>query len=327
MAELAGEHPALRAHAPRDRARPARASASPPMPAREDHDPRLRAARRRAAGRARHRAARSSSATRWAASSPPSSRSSSPTRVEQLVLVSRRPGSRSSTSATSRVARRAARAAGRPSLIVGGGCAATRSTRSPGARGRGDAHAARRAIPDRLPAPLIAEQVRGSGKPGFIDALDALTDYPIRDRLGEIACPTLIVWGTNDRLVPVARRRRVRAADPGLAQGRLRRHRAHGDARAPGAFNARRRGVPRRGASAARRAVVAGERRRRGRRRRRASRPDSDGWSTPLRRRATPTPPLAGPRAPAVTAPSEALDDERGVLRQHAGRVGVRRRS
>jgi pimeloyl-ACP methyl ester carboxylesterase len=46
---------------------------------------------------------------------------------------------------------------------------------------------------DRLPAPLIAEQFRGAGSPGFVDALDALTDYPIRARLGEIACPTLIV--------------------------------------------------------------------------------------------------------------------------------------
>lgn len=57
--------------------------------------------------------------------------------------------------------------------------------------------------PDRLPAALVAEQVRGSGKPGFVPALDALTSYPIHDRLGEIACPTLIVWGTNDMLVPV----------------------------------------------------------------------------------------------------------------------------
>jgi pimeloyl-ACP methyl ester carboxylesterase len=59
------------------------------------------------------------------------------------------------------------------------------------------------AHPDRLPAPLIAEQVRGSGKPGFLSALDALSDYPIRDRLEEIECPTLIVWGTDDRLVPL----------------------------------------------------------------------------------------------------------------------------
>jgi len=57
--------------------------------------------------------------------------------------------------------------------------------------------------PDRLPAALTAEQIRGSGKPGFVDAVDALTDYPIRHRLGEISCPCLIVWGTHDRLVPV----------------------------------------------------------------------------------------------------------------------------
>jgi pimeloyl-ACP methyl ester carboxylesterase len=59
------------------------------------------------------------------------------------------------------------------------------------------------AHPDRLPAPLVSEQLRGSGKPGFIDALDALTDYPIRDRLGEITAPTLVVWGAEDMLVPV----------------------------------------------------------------------------------------------------------------------------
>jgi pimeloyl-ACP methyl ester carboxylesterase len=56
--------------------------------------------------------------------------------------------------------------------------------------------------PELLPSALVAEQVRGSGKPGFVPALDALTDYPIRDRLGEIACPTLIVWGTDDKLIP-----------------------------------------------------------------------------------------------------------------------------
>ena len=60
------------------------------------------------------------------------------------------------------------------------------------------------AHPDRLPAPLIAEQIRGTGKPGFLDALAAMTGYPIRDRLGDIACPTLVVWGDRDRLVPVA---------------------------------------------------------------------------------------------------------------------------
>jgi len=59
------------------------------------------------------------------------------------------------------------------------------------------------AHPERLSSALIAEQAHGAGKPGFADALDAMTGYPIRDRLGEIAAPTLIVWGELDRLVPL----------------------------------------------------------------------------------------------------------------------------
>lgn len=57
--------------------------------------------------------------------------------------------------------------------------------------------------PSRLPAPLAAEQIRGAGKPGFMQALRANIDYPIRERLPEIACPTLIVWGEDDKVIPV----------------------------------------------------------------------------------------------------------------------------
>jgi pimeloyl-ACP methyl ester carboxylesterase len=57
--------------------------------------------------------------------------------------------------------------------------------------------------PELLPAPLVSEQLKGSGKPGFVDAVDALSSYPIRDRLGDITAPTLVVWGENDPLVPV----------------------------------------------------------------------------------------------------------------------------
>jgi pimeloyl-ACP methyl ester carboxylesterase len=55
--------------------------------------------------------------------------------------------------------------------------------------------------PSRLPAALAAEQLRGSGKPGFMQALEANLNYDFRERLGEIACPTLIVWGEDDRLI------------------------------------------------------------------------------------------------------------------------------
>jgi len=57
--------------------------------------------------------------------------------------------------------------------------------------------------PSRLPAPLAAEQLRGAGKPGFMQALRANIDYPVRERLPEIACPTLIVWGDEDKVIPV----------------------------------------------------------------------------------------------------------------------------
>ncbi len=59
------------------------------------------------------------------------------------------------------------------------------------------------AYPQKLPGPLAAQQVLGSGKPGFSDALEAMCRYPLRDRLEKIACPTLILWGEKDRLVPV----------------------------------------------------------------------------------------------------------------------------
>jgi pimeloyl-ACP methyl ester carboxylesterase len=57
--------------------------------------------------------------------------------------------------------------------------------------------------PGRLPAPLAAEQLRGAGKPAFMPALEAVQHYDLRAHLGEIACPTLIVWGDSDRVISV----------------------------------------------------------------------------------------------------------------------------
>ena len=57
--------------------------------------------------------------------------------------------------------------------------------------------------PDRLSAPLCAELIRGSGKPAAPYATDAIMHYHLRDRVQDISCPTLVVWGEDDRLVPV----------------------------------------------------------------------------------------------------------------------------
>jgi pimeloyl-ACP methyl ester carboxylesterase len=59
------------------------------------------------------------------------------------------------------------------------------------------------AHPERLPAPITAELIDGAGRPGLLPGLRAMAAYPIRSRLGEIACPTLVVWGADDKLVPV----------------------------------------------------------------------------------------------------------------------------
>ena len=40
--------------------------------------------------------------------------------------------------------------------------------------------------------------------PGFADALDAVIEYDARDRLEEIQIPTMIVWGTDDWVIPSA---------------------------------------------------------------------------------------------------------------------------
>ncbi len=57
--------------------------------------------------------------------------------------------------------------------------------------------------PGHLPAPLAAELLRGARAPGFAQGLETIFDYDFRTRLTEIACPTLIVWGEDDRLVSV----------------------------------------------------------------------------------------------------------------------------
>ncbi len=57
--------------------------------------------------------------------------------------------------------------------------------------------------PSALSAPLAAEQVRGAGTDGFLGALQAILEYDVSGRLPLISCPSLIVWGADDRLIAV----------------------------------------------------------------------------------------------------------------------------
>lgn len=126
-----------------------------------------------------------------------------PQRVERLVLVSAAGVSTYRHRNVERIEPYLRRVA--PIVAAYTGWTATRSdwmSRRAGLRNLSLGFVARH--PSRLPAPLAAEQIRGAGKPGFIQALRANIDYPIRERLPEIACPTLIVWGAEDRVIPVS---------------------------------------------------------------------------------------------------------------------------
>jgi pimeloyl-ACP methyl ester carboxylesterase len=59
--------------------------------------------------------------------------------------------------------------------------------------------------PNRLRADLLWEQMNGGMRcPGFGDALQAVIRRDIRERLGTIELPTMIVWGQSDRVIPMA---------------------------------------------------------------------------------------------------------------------------
>jgi pimeloyl-ACP methyl ester carboxylesterase len=119
-----------------------------------------------------------------------------PPRVERLVLVS------AAGITTANLNRRPVHTWGRVAAAIGtyGAANSRAAVVRPGLRHLSLAFVARH--PSRLRADLCWEQIHASGTPGFRDALDALLDYDFRDRLGEIECPTLLVWGCEDMLVP-----------------------------------------------------------------------------------------------------------------------------
>jgi pimeloyl-ACP methyl ester carboxylesterase len=89
-------------------------------------------------------------------------------------------------------------------------------TLSPHVAGRGREIVSRRALrslffgrfmryPERLRAELLWEQMTSGLQrcPGFGDALRAAIHHDIRERLGSIEAPTLVLWGFDDRIIPV----------------------------------------------------------------------------------------------------------------------------
>jgi pimeloyl-ACP methyl ester carboxylesterase len=58
--------------------------------------------------------------------------------------------------------------------------------------------------PTRLQTDFLYEMMGGIGKEGFYPQMLANMTYDFRDRVPQIGCPTLVVWGREDRLVPIA---------------------------------------------------------------------------------------------------------------------------
>jgi pimeloyl-ACP methyl ester carboxylesterase len=121
----------------------------------------------------------------------------SPQRVERLMLVS------AAGISAELVQRNAVMAGGRVVAAIATQSAARHAwyARRPGLRRIALSFVVRHA--DRLSAPLAHELMSGSGKPGFLPALEAVITHRISERLPQIACPTFVVWGEDDRVIPV----------------------------------------------------------------------------------------------------------------------------
>ena len=70
--------------------------------------------------------------------------------------------------------------------------------------------------PHLISKELAHELVRSARRTdGFLPALEALADYPVEEELPKIGCPTLIVWGAHDTLVPAKDAKRMQELIPG----------------------------------------------------------------------------------------------------------------
>jgi pimeloyl-ACP methyl ester carboxylesterase len=121
-----------------------------------------------------------------------------PERVERLVLVA-------AAGISTNHARRTPLEVAARTVALGSALTARRSRRAalrPGVRYLVMSGIFRH--PSRIPLDLVLEQNIGIplGE-GFVPAVKAFSSYDFRDRLPEIGCPSLIIHGENDMVVPV----------------------------------------------------------------------------------------------------------------------------
>jgi pimeloyl-ACP methyl ester carboxylesterase len=121
----------------------------------------------------------------------------SPQRVERLMLVS------AAGISAEQVQRNAVMTGGRVMAAIATRAVARHASlaRRPGLRRVALSFVVRH--PARLSAPLAHELMQGSGKPGFLPALEAVLTHRISERLAEVACPTFVLWGEDDHVIPV----------------------------------------------------------------------------------------------------------------------------
>jgi pimeloyl-ACP methyl ester carboxylesterase len=124
-----------------------------------------------------------------------------PQRVQRLVLVSPAGISTANVAQRMPVIRGVYPAVHAAACWVGGN--ADQVVRRP--RLRAAAMSLVAAKPRSIAPEFAAEQIRGMGKPGFLPALEAIVSHSqtLRERLPAIGCPTLVLWGDKDPVVPV----------------------------------------------------------------------------------------------------------------------------
>ncbi len=120
-----------------------------------------------------------------------------PGRVERLVLVS------AAGITSSNLRREPVMAWGRAAMMAGSRGAAEKRMAVQRPRLRQLVFSTIIRHPSLIGAEMLWEMSQGAGRSVFRAALEAILDYDFRDRLRDIRCPTLVVWGEEDMLVPV----------------------------------------------------------------------------------------------------------------------------